>query len=251
MDAYGAVAQPSRRLRAQGASDARHHRRFRPHRARKPRGHAAQQIVRTPYGEPSGPAHLRAHRRGRGGVPRAPRLRPHARAARDQLPGQPLGAARKRASRASSRCAPWAASRPGLGGRHARDARPDHRLHLGAQVDLLRGRRAARRRTSTSRIPTARRRGACSSTRRRDAGVAVVAARHLRRGAGAAPGDEGRDRPPRARRRRPRGHDRHAGGGARARARASRTRPSRWWRTPPPGAGRARRRSRSRRSRRS
>ena len=62
-----------------------------------------------------GRADVRPHRRARGGVPRAPRLRPHHRAARGQLPRQHLGAAGRRRDARSSRWPRWAASARDLG----------------------------------------------------------------------------------------------------------------------------------------
>ncbi len=198
--------------------------------------------VRTPYGEPSGPltfgsiggrevVFLARHGYGHTIAPHQVNYRANIWALQDAGAKQIVSVASVGGIRRESRAR-------GAGG-----AGPDHRLHLGPRVDLLRRRRAPGHAHRFHR--TVFRRAARAHPGGGEAcGEAIADGGVLCGDAGAAPGNRGRDRPPGARRRRPGRHDRHARGGAGARSWAWTTRRSPWSPTTPPAGATARTRFR-------
>ena len=158
-----------------------------------------REMVKTPFGAPSCPlvfgefggaavAFLARH----GSEHRIP---PH----RNQLPGEPLGAAVGR-HRAGDRRRRRRRHRRGLPDRRDRRAGPDHRLHPRARAHLLRRRR---RSDPARRLHLPLRRGpAPIADRERAGGIGSDAGRagNLRRHAGTAARERRRDRSPRTRR---------------------------------------------------
>ena len=164
-------------------------------------------------------------------LPGAPRRRPFAAAAPDQLPRQPgraAGAGRAARARAQHRRRHHRALRPARAGLSG----PAHRLHLGPHLARSARNRAPRCCMSISASPTRARCAQAVLAAARRAGVDAGRRRLLRRHPGAAPGDTRRDRAHAPRRLRPGRHDRHARG-RRWRARWGWTTPA--WRSSPTG----------------